>query len=102
MADLTLEATVNGRRVVRQAKPSQRALDFLRDDLHMTGTKEGCGAGECGTCSIFKSEATVNGRRVVRQAKPSQRALDFLRDDLHMTGTKEGCGAGECGTCSIF
>src|SRR5258708_20673564 len=53
MADLTLEATVNGRPVVRQAKPSQRALDFLRDDLHMTGTKEGCGAGECGTCSIF-------------------------------------------------
>src|SRR6266478_6833964 len=53
MADLTLKATVNGRRVVRQANPSQRVLDFLRDDLHMTGTKEGCGAGECGTCSVF-------------------------------------------------
>jgi len=53
MADLTVEATVNGRRVARQANPSQRVLDFLRDDLNMTGTKEGCGAGECGTCSVF-------------------------------------------------
>src|SRR5258708_31703432 len=53
MADLTIAATVNGRRVARQANPSQRVLDFLRDDLHMTGTKEGCGAGECGTCSVF-------------------------------------------------
>src|ERR1700680_734011 len=53
MADLPVEATVNGRRVARQANPSQRVLDFLRDDLHMTGIKEGCGAGECGTCSVF-------------------------------------------------
>ena len=53
MPDLRIEATVNGRRVARAAKPHQRLLDFLRDDLNLTGTKEGCGAGECGTCSVF-------------------------------------------------
>ena len=53
MPDLRIEATVNGRKVARSAKPHQRLLDFLRDDLDLTGTKEGCGAGECGTCSVF-------------------------------------------------
>jgi CO/xanthine dehydrogenase Mo-binding subunit/aerobic-type carbon monoxide dehydrogenase small subunit (CoxS/CutS family) len=53
MPDLRIEATINGRKVARTAKPHQRLLDFLRDDLNLTGTKEGCGAGECGTCSVF-------------------------------------------------
>src|SRR5215467_7323438 len=53
MPELALEMTVNGRRVARKAAPWQRLMDFLRDDLHLTGTKEGCGAGECGTCSVF-------------------------------------------------
>ncbi|MGH6996345.1 MAG: 2Fe-2S iron-sulfur cluster-binding protein, partial [Stellaceae bacterium] len=56
MPDIRLDATVNGRKISRNAKPYQRLLDFLRDDLNLTGNKEGCGAGECGTCSVF-----VNG-----------------------------------------
>src|SRR3984957_18016425 len=53
MPELAMELTVNGRRVARRAQPWQRLIDFLRDDLNLTGTKEGCGAGECGTCSVF-------------------------------------------------
>ena len=53
MPDLQFEATINGRKIARRAKPHQRLLDFLRDDLNLTGNKEGCGAGECGTCSVF-------------------------------------------------
>jgi nicotinate dehydrogenase large molybdopterin subunit len=53
MTDLKLELTVNGRKVRRTTQPHLRLLDFLRDDLNLTGTKEGCGAGECGTCSVF-------------------------------------------------
>ncbi len=53
MPDIRFEATINGRKVKRSAKPHQRLLDFLREDLHLTGNKEGCGAGECGTCSVF-------------------------------------------------
>jgi CO/xanthine dehydrogenase Mo-binding subunit/aerobic-type carbon monoxide dehydrogenase small subunit (CoxS/CutS family) len=53
MPDIRLEATVNGRKISRTAKPHQRLLDFIRDDLNLTGNKEGCGAGECGTCSVF-------------------------------------------------
>jgi CO/xanthine dehydrogenase Mo-binding subunit/aerobic-type carbon monoxide dehydrogenase small subunit (CoxS/CutS family) len=53
MPDLQFSATINGRKISRAAKPHQRLLDFLRDDLNLTGNKEGCGAGECGTCSVF-------------------------------------------------
>ena len=53
MSDLTIQMTVNGRLVKRQVKPHWRLLDFLREELHLTGSKEGCGAGECGTCSVF-------------------------------------------------
>ena len=53
MAELSVEMRVNGRKVTRQAKAHWRLLDFLREELHLTGSKEGCGAGECGTCSVF-------------------------------------------------
>ena len=53
MPDLQFKATINGRKISRNAKPHQRLLDFIRDDLNLTGNKEGCGAGECGTCSVF-------------------------------------------------
>ena len=56
MPDLLFNATINGRKIARSAKPHKRLLDFIRDDLNLTGNKEGCGAGECGTCSVF-----VNG-----------------------------------------
>jgi len=56
MHELSLRVVVNGRSVARTVQPHQRLIDFLRDDLNLTGTKEGCGAGECGTCSVF-----VNG-----------------------------------------
>ena len=53
MPKLTIEAEVNGRKITRDTAPHSRLLDFLREDLNLTGTKEGCGAGECGTCSVF-------------------------------------------------
>src|SRR6516165_11815008 len=53
MPDLQFKATINGRKISRNVKPHQRLLDFIRDDLNLTGNKEGCGAGECGTCSVF-------------------------------------------------
>ena len=49
--------TINGDDVEFLCPPEQTLLDTLRDDLDLTGTKEGCGTGDCGACSVL-----VNGR----------------------------------------
>lgn len=63
MADaplVTLHFVVNGRPISVVAHPLSRLLDVLRRDLHLTGTKEGCGEGECGACSVLVDGQLVN------------------------------------------
>ena len=61
MADLiTLNLNVNGQDRTVQVHPFARLLDVLREDLRLTGTKEGCGEGECGVCSILLDGRVVN------------------------------------------
>lgn len=48
-----VEMTVNGEAVTVDRAPMVRLLDVLREDLHLTGTKEGCGEGECGSCTVL-------------------------------------------------
>ncbi len=92
-------------RSARSAKPHLRLLDFLRDDLDLTGTKEGCGAGECGTCSVFvdgvllKSCLRAGGEGAGRQHRDGGGAgrargeLSVLQQAFHKTG------ASQCGYC---
>ncbi len=54
---MRISFTLNGRRVEVDVPPGRRLLDLLREDLGLTGTKEGCGEGECGACTVL-----VNGR----------------------------------------
>jgi carbon-monoxide dehydrogenase small subunit len=56
---LHVETTINGNAVEYLCEPQQTLLDVLRDDLYLTGTKEGCGSGDCGACSVM-----VDGRLV--------------------------------------
>lgn len=56
---VTLSLKVNGRQVVRDVDPSMTLLHFLRDDLKLLGTKEACGEGECGACTVI-----MNGKAV--------------------------------------
>src|SRR5262245_11396790 len=90
MPDLQFKATINGRKISRNAKPHQRLLDFIRDDLNLTGNKEGCGAGECGTCSVF-----VDGTLVKHWA----RALRLPRNRKRRSNVmarKRGRGMAAC------
>ncbi|MGN6459781.1 MAG: molybdopterin-dependent oxidoreductase [Pseudolabrys sp.] len=104
MPDIRFEAVVNGRKVARDVKPYQRLLDVLRDDLNLTGNKEGCGAGECGTCSVF-----VDGVLVKSCLMPAAKALGTKVDtieSLDKTGELSvlqkafhKAGASQCGYC---
>ena len=51
---------MNGRRVQVNAHPLKRLLDVLREDCGLTGTKEGCGEGECGACTVLVDGVPVN------------------------------------------
>jgi len=55
----TISFTINGRPQTVEAYPMERLLDVLREQLNLTGTKEGCGEGECGACTV-----TINGQIV--------------------------------------
>ena len=47
-----IQSIINGDEIDVLVEPTQSLLDVLRDELHMTGTKEGCGTGDCGACSV--------------------------------------------------
>lgn len=57
---IELTCTVNGVRRQASVYPMARLLDVLREELRLTGTKEGCGEGECGACSVIVDGALVN------------------------------------------
>jgi aerobic carbon-monoxide dehydrogenase small subunit len=81
---LTLPLIVNGARVSVTAHPMSRLLDVLRTELHLTGTKEGCGEGECGACA-----ALVDGELVNTCLVP------FLHADGAVVTTIEGVADGD-------
>ena len=60
MPDVTVTCTVNGESVTLEGHPMARLLDVLRGQLRLTGTKEGCGEGECGACSVLVNGELVN------------------------------------------
>ena len=55
-----LHFVLNGELVTVKVDPSARLLDVLREDFGLTGTKEGCGVGECGACTIFMDGKAVD------------------------------------------
>ena len=52
--------TVNDQKCVLDLPPEKRLIDILREDLHLTGTKEGCGEGECGACTVIMDNVAMH------------------------------------------
>ena len=101
----TLALTVNGRRRRLSVPPMKRLLDVLRDECGLTGTKEGCGEGECGACTVLLDGRSVNsclipavqadGRRVVTvEGLARGRVLPALQRAF------VAMGGAQCGICT--
>jgi carbon-monoxide dehydrogenase small subunit len=101
----TIQLTLNGKAISREVPNHRLLLDLLRDEIGATGTKEGCGTGDCGACTVFLNGKPVNsclvlsgeldgadivtieGLKIGPEMHPIQKA--FLQD-----------GGAQCGYCT--
>ena len=97
--------TVNGSPRTVQAFPMERLLDVLREQLGLTGTKEGCGEGECGSCSVLLDGVLVNSCLVpIAQATGSNVVtIEGVSAHAMIAPLQRAfleCGGAQCGICT--
>ena len=102
---MSVTLTVNGSLLTLEAPPAARLLDVLRERLGLTGTKEGCGEGECGACTILLDGVPVNSCLVAlgQCAGREVTTVEGLGDAGHLTPLQEAMvteGGAQCGICT--
>jgi len=105
MNKLTIELTINNKKRKVETTTSTRLLDLIRDDLRLTGTKEGCGKGECGACTvIMNGELVASCLILAPQAGGSViTTIEGVGDDKCLDPVQEAfieTGAVQCGFCT--
>ena len=106
MSDVTRKLKINGSERTVSVPPEMRLLDLIRDELKLTGTKEGCGEGECGACSVIVDGKVKNSCLIlVGQLVDGAEVLtvEGLGDAKHLSPLQE-CfvaeGSTQCGICT--
>jgi carbon-monoxide dehydrogenase small subunit len=97
--------TLNAATISLDVVGTRRLLDVLREDLHLTGTKEGCGEGECGACSVLIDGEVVDSCLVaVGQVEGREvTTVEGLADGGRLTALQQAFiehGAAQCGICT--
>ena len=101
---LKIEFKLNGKKVSVLTEGNKRLLDLLREDFHLTGTKEGCSIGECGACTVIINNKAVNSCLVLAGQVDGAEVLTIeglAKDGL--TKLQESflkTGAVQCGFCT--
>jgi carbon-monoxide dehydrogenase small subunit len=97
--------SINGEPKTIFVYPMERLLDVLRGELGLTGTKEGCGEGECGSCSILMDGVLVNSCLipVLQASGTSIMTIEGLAADSRLHPLQAAfldCGGAQCGICT--
>jgi len=101
---LKIEFKLNGKKVSVLTEGNKRLLDLLREDFHLTGTKDGCSIGECGACTVIVDKKAVNSCLVLAEQVDGFEVLTIeglAKDGL--TKLQESflkTGAVQCGFCT--
>jgi carbon-monoxide dehydrogenase small subunit len=104
-ARATLSFTVNGKRRRVSVPPMKRLLDVLREECRLPGTKEGCGEGECGACTVLIDGRTVNSCLVpaVQADGATILTVEGLARGPKLTALQQAfveMGGAQCGICT--
>ena len=102
---VSVSFTVNGERKTARVWPMARLLDVLREELQLTGTKEGCGEGECGACSVIVDGELVNSCLVpaAQTAGATIVTIEGVADGEQLNAVQQAfieCGGAQCGICT--
>ena len=101
-----IDCIVNNQPRTLEAYPMERLLDLLREQLTLTGTKEGCGEGECGACSVLLNGQLVNSclvpvAQVARCSIKTIEGIGVSETQLHVVQQAFiECGGAQCGICT--
>jgi aerobic carbon-monoxide dehydrogenase small subunit len=97
-----MRLTLNGKRASLSVHPLKRLLDVLREDFVLTGTKEGCGEGECGACTVLVDGAPVNSCLVpvAQVAGTRVTTIEGLSGRHPLQRTFVEHGGAQCGICT--
>jgi len=100
MSTVQVVFTLNGAAVSLDLDPAERLLDTLRYRLGLTGTKEGCGEGECGACTVYLDGLPVNSCLVPTYQVRGARVESVEAIAAERLGPFLAQGATQCGACT--
>ena len=105
MKEIEITFTLNGKPHSLHVQPWRTLLEVIREDLNLTGTKEGCGQGECGSCTVIMGGKTVNSCLVPALEADNQEIITIEGladgDDLHPIQEAFVSHSGmQCGFCT--